>query len=38
MILTGLVGQAASWEKTVNGAKAIGIKAAIKKLLHRKFI
>jgi hypothetical protein len=38
MILTGLLGHVASWEKTVNGAQAIGIMTASKKFLHRKFI
>jgi hypothetical protein len=38
MILTGLVGQAASWEKTVKGAKAIGKVTASMEILDRKFI
>jgi hypothetical protein len=38
MILTGLLGHVASWEKADMGTQAIGIMTASKRFLHRKFI
>jgi hypothetical protein len=38
MILTGLVGHVASWEKADMGTQATGIMTASKRFLHRKFI